>query len=387
MISPERETRSPASTPPYRSPVPIPNVVHERIVRVLLCLLGMLWPAAVSADVIEVPAESSTIQEAVDAASEGDTILVAAGVYDDYRTRTLEGPTSSVEIAANVFLDKPVFLTSEDGAEDTVILGSGLGPVIACSLVQGGTVRGFTISGGSIDETKLDGGGGIYCEWSDLNISANIIEDNTAPFGGAIALFSGSTSEIRDNTIRGNVGEAYGGAIAISEGSVSIIEGNVFADNEASVNGGALFFTGTASIIVQGNTIVGNSAVAGSALFCRNGTNVTFSRNIVAFGVGNSAVFCDTLGTAIPCVLASTCNNFWSNGGNNLAGCPAGEGDIDADPLFCSYDTGDYTLCVFSPSVGVADDCGLRGALPAACWNCPAEARRLTWGLLKTRYR
>ena len=365
----------------------MPNGACVGLLCTLLCLVGMGRPVIAHADVIRVPAESSTIQEAVDMAAEGDTVLVAAGVYEDYRTRAFERPTSSVYITANVFLDKPVFLTSETGAEATVIQGSGLGPVIACSIAQGGTVKGFTIRGGRVDETKMDGGGGIHCEWSDLDIVANIIEDNAGPFGGAIALIAGSTSEIRDNIIRGNLGEAFGGAIAISEGSSSIIERNVIADNEALVNGGALFFTSSTSITVRGNTIVGNSAIDGSALFCRNGTVVTFNRNIVAFGSGNSAVFCDTLGTAIRCTLTCSCNNFWSNGGSNLAGCSTGEGDIDADPLFCSYDTGDYTLCVFSPSVGVGDDCGLRGALPAACWNCPADERRLTWGLLKARYR
>jgi hypothetical protein len=338
--------------------------------------------------VIKVPSVEPTIQDAVDVASEGDTILVAAGIYDDYQTRTVERPTTSVELTANVFLEKALVLTSESGAEATVIESPGLGPVIVCNMVQGCVLEGFTIRGGCVDETLLDGGGGLYCEWSHLDIRDNIIEDNCGPFGGGIGLFTGSTAEIHGNIIRDNRGDAFGGAVAVFEaGGSTTIEGNVIANNSAAVNGGGLFLTSQASALVQNNTIVGNSAVGGSAVFCRNGTEVTFVRNIVAFGSGNCAVFCDTLGTSTPCTITSSCNDFWGGEGDNFAGCEAGPGDITANPFFCSYENGDYTLCVFSPSLGVGDSCGLRGALPSGCWECAVEERRLTWGLLKTRYR
>jgi hypothetical protein len=352
-----------------------------------VCLLAGHQPQVVRAAVIRVPSAESTIQRAVDIAADGDTVLVAGGVYDGLETRSIYRPQSTAPITANVFIDKPIFLMSETGAEATTIQGSGLGPVIVCSLAQGATIQGFTIRGGDVDETVLDGGGGIYCEWSNLEIRDNIIEDNSGPFGGGICLLTGTTCEIGNNIIRNNTGDASGGAVAVLDGSTSIIEMNVIAKNEAAVYGGALFLASPSPIVVRRNTIVGNAAVAGSAMFCRSGGQVTFTANIVAFGSGGDAVFCDTLGTGLHCLITSSCNDFWASEGESQVGCGPGPGDREVDPLFCSYDTGDYALCVFSPSLGINDDCGWRGALPAGCWSCPAQERRLTWGVLKSLYR
>ena len=46
---------------------------------VLVVSLALVATAPVLADVIDVPGDYDTIQEAIDAASDGDTIMVAAG--------------------------------------------------------------------------------------------------------------------------------------------------------------------------------------------------------------------------------------------------------------------------------------------------------------------
>lgn len=360
--------------------------------RAVVCLVAFCFLLAHCAEpalarVINVPSEASTIQEAVDSASEGDTVLVAPGVYEDFRTRLVQGPGKDVELTANVFLDKAVVLKSQGGAGVTTIQGAGFGPVIVCSMVHGAVLEGFTISGGDVDETVLDGGGGIYCDFAEILILDNVIERNSGPFGGGIGCFSATMSEIRGNVIRDNRGDYFGGAVALLDASRSTIGMNVIANNEAAVYGGGVFLSTQCSATMENNTIVGNSSIGGSALFCRDGAVVAFVGNIAAFGTGNAAVFCDTLGTAAACAVSASCNDFWGNEGGGYGGCQSGPGDIDADPLFCSYSAGDYSICVFSPSSGTGDDCGRRGALGPGCWNCPMETGRLTWGLLKTLYR
>ncbi|MFB3907751.1 MAG: hypothetical protein ACE15D_05030 [Candidatus Eisenbacteria bacterium] len=68
------------------------------------------------------------------------------------------------------------------------------------------------------------------------------------------------------------------------------------------------------------------------------------------------------------------CDSYGNSGGDGLCGIDLG-GNFSADPLFCDAPNGDYTLDWASPCLpgnhpdGV--DCGLIGALDAACGTPP----------------
>ena len=113
-----------------------------------------------------------TIQEAVTAASAGDTVLVAPGTYNRGSTKAAGDSTSS-----RVVIDKDITVKSIEGAAKTIIVGTpdftgeplhGLGPdAVRCVAMSatGSVLEGFTLTGGYVyqstgsDSFTVRGGG------------------------------------------------------------------------------------------------------------------------------------------------------------------------------------------------------------------------------------
>jgi len=72
-------------------------------------LLSVCLPLAVSAAVIHVPGDEPTVQVGIDAASEGDTVLVADGTYTGTGNKNLN------------FHGKAIIVAAEGEPEDCVI--------------------------------------------------------------------------------------------------------------------------------------------------------------------------------------------------------------------------------------------------------------------------
>ena len=106
----------------------------------LLVAAALLAPNRADATRRFVPKQHKTIQAAIDAASPGDTIWVAAGVY--------RGPFT---------MKKPLLLFADAGPESTFLDGGDSVRVLHVEGVRGGGVVGFGIRGG-----KAVAGGGIY---------------------------------------------------------------------------------------------------------------------------------------------------------------------------------------------------------------------------------
>ena len=96
----------------------------------------------VCADLWRVPEDCETIMQAIEIAKDGDTVLVGVGVWREH-----------IDL-----LGKSVILRSLMGAEETVINGGGIGPVIRCVNGESSStlIEGFTITGG---KNTLHGGG------------------------------------------------------------------------------------------------------------------------------------------------------------------------------------------------------------------------------------
>ena len=228
----------------------------------LALIIVLLLTSGGSAATIHVPDDYATIQAALDASVNGDTIIVRAGAYRE-----------------NIdFLGKEVWLCSEAGSDYTTINGqqNGSGVTFQNGEGPGAVLEGFTITNGSgtIYSSSRTRGGGIYCtNGSSPVIRGNIFTDNFADAGGGISIDHAAAS-ILDNVIEDNraANRTYsmsaGGGGIHSYHSTALIQGNLITDN--IVEGGNAFGGGIrgwySSTTIKNNTLEFNLASSGGAV-------------------------------------------------------------------------------------------------------------------------
>jgi hypothetical protein len=366
--------------------------------------LGALaaWALAAPAADIHVPGDQPTIQQGLDAANNGDRVLVAPGTYAEHID----------------FQGKEVVLQSTDGAAVTTIDGTYTGIVVTMVHGEGpgAVLRGFTITRGAagIRYGQPNTGGAIRIE----NHAAPLIEDNDihhnlAHDGGAIGV-SFSSPTIRDNRVHDNrtVRGHWGGAIFVSDVGATVIEHNLIYNNRAQ-NGGGLsihgFLGGIPKIsrnviafneaLVDGgglevwinahvvdNLIHGNQSPPGAAAgvtvlgFLHTANDVVFINNTIADNSGEAVhvtleggqvVFHDTIVQAPAGAASIRCSQtnggqavfgrslvFAPNGATIEGNCDvAGGGLLTDDPRFRgSGHPHAYELQDDSPAIDAGDD-------------------------------
>lgn len=150
---------------------------------------------------INVPADLPSIQEAIDAASAGDTVLVASGLYNEC-----------------IVIGKPLRLVGED-RNTTVIDGGSYnfwGPVtkVVSVLSENVTIEGFTIRNAFC---------GVYADCSNVfTVRNNIFTSN---FRG-LCVDNTFVSTIAGNIVVSNIE-----GITVENSSMCVIEDNMLANN------------------------------------------------------------------------------------------------------------------------------------------------------------
>lgn len=226
---------------------------------------------------------AATIQDAIDASSTGDRIVVTNGVYSTGGYAVHETLTNRVAIT------KPVTVISVNGPDATVIEGyqvpgslKGEGAVRCAYLTNGAVLAGFTLRHGS---TRTNGtaltqsnGGGVWCESNDSVISNCVFVANVCNFDGGAA-YRGTLVDclLKDNSASMfNEGGGSGGGLAWGVARHCVISNNT----SAGIGGAAHAATLTDCVLV-GNTLKGRYLWrydGGGASFC-NLTNCTIANN------------------------------------------------------------------------------------------------------------
>lgn len=344
----------------------------QRVVLCVLTAIGLsLIPVGILGTTIHVPTDQITIQAGIDAASPGDTVLVAPGTY--FENISLRG--KAILVTSHFVLDgnpEHIFATIIDGSQpvhpDTASV---------VRMITGEshftTFQGFTITGGT-GTVWLDPhgagtyreGGGILTEGSSVIIQYNYIVDNEAiaggpgypglvnAGGGGIRSGDGAPT-IRNNIIVNNRGN-YGSGIVLNY-CPARIENNIVAHNTAgnAYGGACLWAFGTMTITseITNNTFIYNtgSGIGGGGGVLMWQTAKNLRNNIFWHNL--------PLGTNLIDDNAVITVNYC----NVQGGWPTGTGNINVDPLL----GGNYGyLRDGSPSIDTGD--------PAALYNDKEDA-------------
>jgi hypothetical protein len=244
-----------------------------------VCLATVLLGGSATATIWDVPGDANTIQGGIDLAASGDTVMVAAGTYNEPQ-KAITG-TFAVFDSAMIVLSPGVRLISASGAASTTIDAADSGRVLFCAEGTAGTlIKGFTITGGNIDReatVEPGHGGGLCAIACTIKVENCVFVDNEA-FSHGGAKIDSKSGLIVGCRFENNYVTSSSAGLGIEEYNGSVVRVTVddcdFIDNvvDASTGGG-----GGGACVYPGG--VGSLATI---------TNSTFSGNRAPYaGVGH----------------------------------------------------------------------------------------------------
>ena len=341
------------------------------------------WESPAPPQTLLVPSAFTTIQLGIETARDGDTVLVADGIYQE-----------------NInFMGKNIVVLSEHGPEVTTIDGGSImSTVMMVTQEESAVLDGFTITNGQgwVNPDGYSVGGGINVRYGstptlrNLIVAGNIAVGDTAMGGGIMCAYD-ADALIEDVIIRDNEADYAGGFMAY-ESSPTLRRVKI-SENLARVTGGGLTLW-TSNALVEQVAVFKNHAVAmAGGVWIHLGGNPTLDRVTIADnktsdprwhaagGIGLSSGANLTLISSI--VWYNTHRGFISNNiefysstasssltirNSDVQGGEAGiitnengtvtweTTNIVDDPLFVNREVYDYNLESGSPCIGTGEN-------------------------------
>ena len=275
----------------------------------LKAMLLLLFSTCSLAGVNRVPSDYPTIQSAIDASMDGDTVLVAPGTYTGDGNRDID------------FKGKAITVKSEEGPQTCIIDCQGSedeqhrGFYFHSDEDTNSVVEGFTVTYGYYTDNM---GGGIYCDASSPLIKNCIVAENTAWLGGGIACDSSNAVIINCIIISNRARLGTGGGIFCIYGSPHILD-CLITDNTADVAGGVGIgrIGDRSSLLTMTNCfITGNKAKgSGGGMYCNGEITITNCFIIGNKAKGSGGIECSGKITLLNCTISGNRTDYNGGGG------------------------------------------------------------------------
>ena len=346
------------------------------IAKFLATAIMLFLTASISESKINrVPADFPTIQAAIVASSNGDTVLVAPGTYFE----NINFIGKNIVVGSQFIVDG-----NRDNILRTVIDGSTphhpdtASCVLIVSGENGGAIlEGLTLTNGKgtrwVDEHGAGTyreGGGVLVTLSSPVIRNNVIinndvnnPSNVTGMGGGGLRIGDASAIVEHNLITLNRG-MYGGGIVLNYCSGTIVRNNMILENSVkqyvvgkSGYGGGGMWVGSpkpgnsSPNIIENNTIYGNEALDDFSIggLAGRGGGILIHSSVIAI-VRNNIIWENH--SSYPISALTVINSTVTTEYNNIFGGYAGKGNVDVNPLFA--DTS-FILQPASPCVDAGD--------------------------------
>jgi len=267
---------------------------------------------SLSAQIIHVPANQPTIQAGINAAGNGDTVLVDEGRYFE----NIRFMGKAITVTSKYILD-----SNTSYINNTIIDGSqAQDPDSAATVmfINGedttSILNGFTITGGTgvfYSLYQVLSGGGVYASNSgskivNNKITKNHVDDNMAGGAGIMCWWNSvdtwtiiENNIISYNTSTANGQTAFGGGICVTTNA--IIKNNIIHHNSCTNTGqfadgggievdkqpGSNIIVNIYNNMIQHNEVNGTSTVWGAGISFMRASG-TFNNNLIANNVVNT---------------------------------------------------------------------------------------------------
>lgn len=326
-------------------------------------------PAAPVVSLNSGPCVYETIQAAINAATNGDTVRISAGAYVesldisaktitvqggyDATCSTFTGGTTTITAAtsgsvvdfstAAVVSLRDLRLTggtsfgagvdllgSSHVTLDNADIFNNNGASGAGGYIGGGSVLTYTNDSDIYDNTSSSSGGGFIVYGGLYGyVSASDIDSNAAVTGGGIAVYGG-TVRLDNADVVGNTATTNGGGLFISEGTVtlrnSVFVGETVPIGQGAAAGGGIYaYASQVNLLGASTTVMNNTATTnGGGIYLTNGSELVVTGGYLGYdsaaSAGNDAVLGAGMYTISSTVTYSgqIINNIATNSGGGI---------------------------------------------------------------------